>query len=51
MYWEIKKEMGRELCMSISCYQPNERNGTVWLRNGILELRGLKKGAERGRCP
>jgi len=45
----LEEEWGRELYTS--CYELNERNAVAWFRLGMWKMRGLRKGAERERCP
>jgi hypothetical protein len=45
----MEKKWGREFYTS-SCTM-NDRNETIWVRLGIVKMRGLKKGKERGRYP
>jgi hypothetical protein len=32
-------------------YTRNERNGLAWFKTGIWELKGMRRGFEKGRCP
>jgi hypothetical protein len=45
----LEEEWGRGLYTS--CYELNERNAVACFRLGMWKMRGLRKGAERGRCP
>jgi hypothetical protein len=45
----MKYEWARET--HTVCCTSNERSGLVWFKTGIWKLRGMRKGAEKGRFP
>jgi hypothetical protein len=42
---------GVEKRIIYTSYELNERNAVACFRLGMWKMRGLRKGAERGRCP
>lgn len=45
----LEEDWRRELYTS--SYELNQRNAVACFRLGMWKMRGLRKGAERGRCP
>jgi hypothetical protein len=48
-YQEMKQKWDREEYIEL-CSR-NERNGLAWMKAGVLKLRGIRRGLEKGTCP
>ena len=49
LYRELNFSWGKKLY--IECCSRKERSGIAWLIAGIWELKGVRRNADKGRCP
>jgi hypothetical protein len=48
-YRELKFSWGKKLY--IECCSRKQRSGIAWLIAGIWQLKGVRRNADKGRCP